>query len=692
LKTEANQSGGDFAAYARLLSRKIDSELSRRYSKVKLSTWLVFLGIAAYSITLSYYSLVKFRTFNDLGFDLGVYNQALWTALHGRLFYETPDLYWNTGGSFFGVHFAPLMYLVLIVYSILPRPETLLVLQSVVLGLGALPVYLLARVKLSSASMALLCPFVYLINPGIAAVNLYDFHLEAFLPLFFLFAFYFFYVGNWIGCTIFVILCSITIDYANLLIVFFGLYWLLVSSKRVTNALDRFSKRFWKSAPQMGEIQRPNTRGSKPVLISLGIAIYGVLMFVVALKFVSLFGPPPLVSSQNWISLGSGAGQIFANLLNPVKLGEALAYSYLAKLAYLGELFVVFAFVPLFEPITLIMAAPWFAISLLSNHAAFYELGWQYPAAVIPFLMVGFVLAISKILSVPMKTRARSGVAIALVVIVASSIFLTPLNPHTIGVFPGSSYTGNGNGERAYVLRELLSMVPKNASILTDNSIFAYVSSRPNAYLTYVPSLPQYILYDGTSTELLNLYNNETSAQIITSVIERGDYGVVASIDGIALLEVNYTGAPEIFEPFFEVGNYQNIKLVSGVSLFDEQSDSGTVLYSPPSEYGNKLFWNMTNQVLPGGTYEASFRMRLSNPYSGFIMNLEVANISGSPIFQSRQVYGWDLSPYNEWSTITLNFSLPGPSENIAFLGTNVSSGAGVYLDDIYLVQISPQA
>jgi len=87
---------------------------SARYTE-----YIVVLLIVAYTVIFSYFSILKHEAFLSTGWDLGVYEQALWTTLnHGKLFYYTPDLAFNPGGILFGLHFSPILFLILPIYAI----------------------------------------------------------------------------------------------------------------------------------------------------------------------------------------------------------------------------------------------------------------------------------------------------------------------------------------------------------------------------------------------------------------------------------------------------------------------------------------------------------------------------------------------------------------------------------------------
>ncbi len=163
-----------------------------------VSLRLLLLMIGLYCAIMSYVVILRFNAFQTNAFDFGIFNQAFSTALKGKLFFETPDQHIILSGSFLGTHFNLLMFLLLPIYALMPLAQTLLVLQTLFIGMAALPVYLIARRIIKNENLALIMAFVFLVNPATLSLNLYDFHLEAFLP-FFLGMFFYFYLSPRIG-------------------------------------------------------------------------------------------------------------------------------------------------------------------------------------------------------------------------------------------------------------------------------------------------------------------------------------------------------------------------------------------------------------------------------------------------------------------------------------------------------------
>src|SRR5207253_752685 len=109
----------------------------------------VALGLAAaYFIVYSTLSVLRHESYHSFGFDLGLFDQVFWNTTQGRLLESTMSQAIPVPHSLLGDHFSPVFLLFVPLYLVFPHPETLLVIQTLALALGAWPVYLLARLKL----------------------------------------------------------------------------------------------------------------------------------------------------------------------------------------------------------------------------------------------------------------------------------------------------------------------------------------------------------------------------------------------------------------------------------------------------------------------------------------------------------------------------------------------------------------
>ncbi len=153
--------------------------LERYEGRLALAMGLVYV------VLFGSLSLVRHWAFHSTALDLGVFDQVLWNTVHGRFMESTLSLERCDPHSFFLDHFSPALLLIVPFYAIAPRPETLIVFQTIALALGAWPIYLLARRFLHRSEERLVWLAAYLLSAPLAWISFYDFHeiTLAVLPL-----------------------------------------------------------------------------------------------------------------------------------------------------------------------------------------------------------------------------------------------------------------------------------------------------------------------------------------------------------------------------------------------------------------------------------------------------------------------------------------------------------------------------
>ncbi len=149
---------------------------------------LLLIAGTAFLLVLSLLQHRALRT----GYDLGIYDQVVWNLSHGRIWETT--LVYETSGYY--DHFEPVLALIAPLYWLWSDVRVLLIVQALALGLGSLPIYLYAYVRLmdlrlsfgrrgpaaSSALLATGIAAVYLAFPALHHANLNDFHEIALMP------------------------------------------------------------------------------------------------------------------------------------------------------------------------------------------------------------------------------------------------------------------------------------------------------------------------------------------------------------------------------------------------------------------------------------------------------------------------------------------------------------------------------
>jgi len=125
-----------------------------------------------------FYLLVSIRkhwSFNTHAFDTGVFTNAIWNLAFKGDYVSSL----KAGKNLFTDHQSPVFWLWAPLYRLIPRVETLLVSQSLLLALGGIAVFYLGRQSLGEKSLAAaFLPFVYWLNPAVISANNFEFHPE----------------------------------------------------------------------------------------------------------------------------------------------------------------------------------------------------------------------------------------------------------------------------------------------------------------------------------------------------------------------------------------------------------------------------------------------------------------------------------------------------------------------------------
>ena len=101
---------------------------------------VLLIGVVAYVLAFSFVTVSRHLTFLTHALDLGYYVQLTWNLAGGRgPRVSLPEMHaW-------GDHLSPIVYLFVPAFWLMPSATVLLVGQSVLLALGALPVFGIAR-------------------------------------------------------------------------------------------------------------------------------------------------------------------------------------------------------------------------------------------------------------------------------------------------------------------------------------------------------------------------------------------------------------------------------------------------------------------------------------------------------------------------------------------------------------------
>jgi uncharacterized membrane protein len=412
--------------------------------------------VAAACAYVAYFSAVTIEGHRNLGtssFDMGLEDNLMWNLVHGgTLFKSTP--FGGPTGTHFGHHATFFSFLLAPIYLLAPHPETLLVVQAVLMGAAAVPLHLYARRHVPPWT-ATLVALLYLVYAPLHGANLYDFH---YLPLGVFFVWTVLYAvearRTVLAVVAAVLALSVREDVAFLLAVL-GVFLLLTGKSARAGALLAVTAGGYFLAMKL--VVMPHYGGGE--------------------SFVNQYAglePPE----------AHGFGGVVETMFgNPAYTGSVVLER--DKLVYAMQLLVPLLFLPLSRPIGLLLVVPGFVFTLLSTqYPPLTQISFQYTSYWTTFLFLGLVLAFER---AGRRGPARRGALVAGVV--ASSLACSYLYGAVFqrGTARGGFYayhfgTTPEDLARRASLAALLAEIPPDARVSASEHLVPHVSGREDAY------------------------------------------------------------------------------------------------------------------------------------------------------------------------------------------------------------------
>ncbi|MBN1611414.1 MAG: DUF2079 domain-containing protein [Polyangiaceae bacterium] len=489
------------------VKRRIPPVVNRRgpFAVVLAASLFYVLFFSFYTVRWHY----KLRTHN---FDVGINDNLLFGGLKGVFMHSTvafPD----DPGRYLGAHAKVGGYLFLPLYALYPHAETLLVTESALLGLGALPLFGFARRFVSDWAAALLC---------LAYVCYYPMHSANF------------YEVNHVPMAAFFVLATAWAAEAR--------RWVLFSVCFLSALLMREDLPIGLAV--MGGFML--LAGHRPVA-GLVMAAVSSVWFVV-LRFVVMDAVAdwwfPSMYKELWAPGEKGFVSVLKTLVtNPLFVfGKIMGQR---QLIYLLHLFVPIAFLPVRRWYLWAAFVPGAILTLLATEYKPVTLySFQYVMHWTPYLFLAAALALGAIAKAPGlgKTHARA----ALGTMLLASFVLT----FNYGAFPrreGSLKGGYFNIEFTYSDAErrrhedvlaLRKLVPPDASVVATENVGPHFSSRLKFYALRRGSYhADYLVAERDKLDLADTRKHFRRA--VTS----GEYGLLETRGRIALFKRGYSTA-----------------------------------------------------------------------------------------------------------------------------------------------------
>ena len=448
--------------------------------------------MVAYFALYSTLSVLRHRTYHSFGFDLGLYDQVFWNTTQGRWFESTMTGAMPAPHSQLGDHFTPIYLLVVPPYFAYPHPETLLVVQTFVLALGAWPIYLLARDQLPPG-YGLFWVAVYFLFVPLAYMNLYDFHETAFSIAPLGFALYFLERGKRLWFVVSLLVAFLVKEEMALIGGGFGLYVLL-------------GKRDWKLGVGV---------------LAGSLAAFEVIVQVLIPHFAGGASYPYIAERYGAVG-GSPIGILKTAATNPAQIVRAIAQP--KKVYYLIAIFGPILGLSAFAGWATILVLPTLSYTLLSAYEPQFSFTSQYSAPLIALVIGTSIIALARL---PHRWRARLAAGV-----LASSLLFS----WAYGDLPYSrkfDWSLFQTQSRYASFVSSLNQIPPDARVSAENGFPSHFAERRFVYdygFEGVQDAEWVILdYEGTNYDIGSF--NQQVAQV-----ESKGYTEVASGYGLALL------------------------------------------------------------------------------------------------------------------------------------------------------------
>lgn len=655
-----------------LVSRAFRAGRRRASSALRrLRLWptIALGGVVGYCLVLGEVAFRKYQTFNATFADLGLESQVQWLLLHGGI-----SGYYASGfAQIYPIQFQkPIIFLFLPIFALYPHPVTLILAGTLALGFAAIPLYYFAERFLREGWQAAAIALSYLLFFPVASANLFDFHWEDFVPLFFFTMAWAWSAGR---RRTMVVAAALTAT-VNPLALVLSISFLISSCFPPPRAV---AARRW-------------VREGIATFLRDRLRLAACLSLAVVLAAYRATGV--LYTAGVAVSAGSGG------------VAGVLFYSVNDKLMLIVLLLAPLAFLPLYSGRGLLLSVPYLAFVFDSTDSANYiPFGLFYTLlGAAPFLVATVDGAAafgrespSDAVAAPIDAghataRARRPPArrdVIQLLVAMSLVFGFVFFP----VSPGNTYVAGGyfagNHSLAVIttdtpatefLTRVIALIPPSASVLTQNNI-PQLAGR-----THVEFQPPYFDVAEFDTILLDsslTYFASPSALVpyANAALSNGSFGVVAEGQGALLLREGYRGPPLLFDPVS--ANYTSLQLTAFSGIGTKVGSS--IVGSGP---GYSL-WYGPFITLPPGNYTANFVLESNETTTGTspVLYLQATAASGSRVLASLPISAENFSTPDTPSHFTVGFSLANVTSSVELRGMFPSGQATLTLLGIELMQ-----
>lgn len=343
----------------------------------------VVVGLAiGWGVLFGWLAARNHANYGTWAYDLAIYDQAFWAIAHGETFLSIRGLpVWGHHLNVVGVAFAP-------AYWLGAGATFLVVVQALTLGAAAIPLWLIARLRLGNAVAGAAVAGAYLLYTPVQFLAWRDFHPEALVVTPMLCAWYCALTARWRWFAVAIVVAVATREDAALAVTVLGavMWWW---GRRDGSSPGHVLPDGGRSARRRGCVDAAAAWRRAGLWTFAGGVAYYLLATQVVLPLVN-DGNGAFYLSYFYGDWGGSLPRILGNVVvHPDWLWrDATAPD---RLRFYRDLLAPVGFLPLLSPTTLAIAGPQLFGSVISSQPYPRSVMYQYTAVMIAPLMIATV-------------------------------------------------------------------------------------------------------------------------------------------------------------------------------------------------------------------------------------------------------------------------------------------------------------
>lgn len=338
----------------------------------KYLVWVMVFFFFSYIVI---FQILKFKSFHCYA-DLAVPLQVLHNIISGNGPISSLEESFHGYDNWFSAHFSPIIYPIAAIFSLFPRVETIIILQTLGITLTCIPLYWYANKLLKNELASLFAVMAFFFYPPIHYIALYEFEYLKFAIPFLAFTFYFLYRKKYYLYFWFFILSLCSREDVSLVTFALGIYIIFIR---------------------------------KEIKVGIVTSVVSIAYFLILIVYImpSLRGGQAAFQLGHYGHLGTNLKEIILTVFCKPLLIIKYLFSPLKIINFILYTLPVFFF-SFFSPSIFFIALPNILTSFLTRSNVHFTIFLYHLSPTIPFIFLSYVNGINNIALFICKKRLQN--------------------------------------------------------------------------------------------------------------------------------------------------------------------------------------------------------------------------------------------------------------------------------------------